>query len=365
MIATPASNWDPRSSWILTSCKKWRHHKPPFLLHALPDRPIASVSSALERGGTMISRPRLVCRWSIGQEVHDGQAAQRRAAPPQPYLDLASRCRSPVASGVSAAPRSTVWMVRNGEPRSRAEHPARLTFRRGEPRASTHRSFGVDRVEIAHGLADSTPTADRTQNAHPNLRPKALPTPQQIRYEERASLLNSLLAASGIALVMMAAVSLYLGWLVAGRVLQPVHTITATARRLSQDTLHERIGLTGPRDELTDLADTFDAMLARLSSAFESQRRFIANASHELRSPLAEQRALVDVSLSDPGITRDQLREALLRIRDTTDKSNQLAAGTGLGLSIVRSATLAHGGTVHAEARAEGGLAITVTLPAS
>jgi signal transduction histidine kinase len=124
----------------------------------------------------------------------------------------------------------------------------------------------------------------------------------------------------------MAVVSLYLGWLVAGRVLRPVHIITATARRLSQETLHERIGLTGPRDELKELADTFDAMLARLSSAFESQRRFIANASHELRSPLAEQRALVDVSLADQGVTREQLREAMERIRDATDESSHLIA---------------------------------------
>ncbi|QYC42100.1 putative sensor histidine kinase TcrY [Nonomuraea coxensis DSM 45129] len=105
-------------------------------------------------------------------------------------------------------------------------------------------------------------------------------------------------------------VSLAVGWLVAGRILRPVHRITATARRLSLSTLHERIALTGPKDELKDLADTFDAMLDRLERSVEGQRRFIANASHELRTPLAVQRAAIEIGLpEDCG----EVRATLLR----------------------------------------------------
>ncbi|MEU8382314.1 ATP-binding protein [Streptosporangium sp. NPDC048865] len=103
-------------------------------------------------------------------------------------------------------------------------------------------------------------------------------------------------------------VSLVVGWLVAGRILRPVHRITATARRLSLSNLHERIALTGPEDELRELADTFDAMLERLERSVEGQRRFIANASHELRTPLAVQRAAIEIGLpEDVGEIRDKL----------------------------------------------------------
>nr|WP_221473358.1 HAMP domain-containing sensor histidine kinase [Planomonospora venezuelensis] len=103
-------------------------------------------------------------------------------------------------------------------------------------------------------------------------------------------------------------VSLVVGWLVAGRILRPIHRITATARRLSLSTLHERIALAGPEDELKELADTFDAMLDRLERSVEGQRRFIANASHELRTPLAVQRAAIEIGLpEDVGEIRDTL----------------------------------------------------------
>ncbi|MFF3438597.1 sensor histidine kinase [Streptosporangium sp. NPDC002721] len=103
-------------------------------------------------------------------------------------------------------------------------------------------------------------------------------------------------------------VSLAVGWLVAVRILRPVHRITATARRLSLSNLHERIALTGPKDELKELADTFDAMLDRLERSVEGQRRFIANASHELRTPLAVQRAAIEIGLpEDVGEIRDKL----------------------------------------------------------
>ncbi|HET9848505.1 MAG TPA: ATP-binding protein [Candidatus Dormibacteraeota bacterium] len=146
----------------------------------------------------------------------------------------------------------------------------------------------------------------------------------RVANQVQQQILFNLLIESGVALALMAVISSLLGWIMAGRVLSPVHQITATARRLSQETLHERIGLTGPDDEMKELADTFDAMLARLDAAFESQQRFVGNASHELRTPLATQRALVDVNLADPNASPAQLRATLEKIRAVTDESEHL-----------------------------------------
>lgn len=128
--------------------------------------------------------------------------------------------------------------------------------------------------------------------------------PGQVR--DRA--LHQLLVQSLTALGVMAVASVGLGWVVAGRVLRPLHDITATAKRLSEQNLDERIGLAGPSDELKELADTFDAMLGRLDTAFDSQRRFVANASHELRTPLTIMRTEIDVTLGDPDAGPDELR---------------------------------------------------------
>ena len=99
----------------------------------------------------------------------------------------------------------------------------------------------------------------------------------------------------------MAVLSVVVGWVVAGRVLRPLRVMTAAARRISADSLDERLAMPGPGDELKDLADTIDGLLARLESAFAAQRRFVANASHELRTPLATMRASVDVAVAKPG----------------------------------------------------------------
>ena len=107
----------------------------------------------------------------------------------------------------------------------------------------------------------------------------------EVAANARAQTLSDLLDYSLAALALMTVVSAVLGWIVAGRALRPVHAITAAARRASEQNLSERIALAGPADELKELADTFDAMLARLEAAFASQRRFVANASHELRTP--------------------------------------------------------------------------------
>jgi signal transduction histidine kinase len=138
--------------------------------------------------------------------------------------------------------------------------------------------------------------------------------------------LHRLLIEYAVALVAMTAISVVIGWLLAGRALAPLRDITATARRVSSENLGERIDLPGPADELRELADTFDGMLARLDSAFASQRHFVANASHELRTPLAIMRTEVDVALADPDASAEELREMGEAIRDTVDRCERLLA---------------------------------------
>ncbi|WP_433788508.1 sensor histidine kinase [Actinoplanes sp. CA-252034] len=127
------------------------------------------------------------------------------------------------------------------------------------------------------------------------------------------------------AIAVIAVLGFAVCWWLTGRLLRPLHRITATAQRLSLSTLHERIALDGPDDELRRLADTFDAMLDRLQHAVDSQRRFVANASHELRTPLAVQRTAIEVGLADPTPERlAMIRAELLR---NTLRSERLIAG--------------------------------------
>ncbi|MFJ8661301.1 sensor histidine kinase [Streptomyces sp. NPDC093795] len=121
---------------------------------------------------------------------------------------------------------------------------------------------------------------------------------------------EQMLMWSGMALVVIACCAVVVGWWTAGRVLRPVHEMTARARRLSERNLHDRIAVSGPDDELKELGDTIDALLGRLETAFDSQRRFIANASHELRTPLATQRAAIQVGLDDDCDVRQVLLDA-------------------------------------------------------
>jgi signal transduction histidine kinase len=132
-------------------------------------------------------------------------------------------------------------------------------------------------------------------------------------------LLYSLLTLAGV--TVLAAVA---GWLLAGRILRPVHQLTAAARTAGEQNLSHRLALDGPRDELRELADTFDDMLARLERAFTSQRQFIANASHELRTPLTLMRTTIDVVLAKPEPTRDELMAMSADVREAVDHAEQL-----------------------------------------
>jgi signal transduction histidine kinase len=141
---------------------------------------------------------------------------------------------------------------------------------------------------------------------------------------QRDVTLSHLLQYSLITLAVVIALAAVLGWIAAGRALRPVHRITAAARAASEHNLSARVALRGPRDELHELAETFDEMLDRLQVAFEGQRRFIANASHELRTPLAVMGATVDVVLDNPASTPDDLREMATDIRAAVDHAERL-----------------------------------------
>jgi signal transduction histidine kinase len=120
--------------------------------------------------------------------------------------------------------------------------------------------------------------------------------------------LHALLVQSGIALAVMAVLAFALGWLVAGRVLRPLRAITATARRISATSLHERLALAGPDDEFKELADTLDGLFARLEASFTAQRNFVASAAHELRTPLTLDKTLLQLALRNTHSTAEQWR---------------------------------------------------------
>jgi signal transduction histidine kinase len=131
---------------------------------------------------------------------------------------------------------------------------------------------------------------------------------EALAFRTHQSDLHQLLVQSCIAVGVMTVLSVALGWLVAGHVLRPLRSITASAQRISASNLHERLALAGPDDEFKELGDTLDSLLSRLEASFEAQRRFVANASHELRTPLTLERTLLQLALADPGATRASLR---------------------------------------------------------
>ena len=139
------------------------------------------------------------------------------------------------------------------------------------------------------------------------------PNPEDIVAAARAqsaAALHQLLIDCGIALAIAAVLSIWLGWVIAGRALQPLRTITNAANEISARNLHRRLALAGPDDELKRLGTTFDGLLARLEAAFDAQRQFVAHASHELRTPLTLERAVLEVALSDADASVESLRRA-------------------------------------------------------
>ncbi len=174
------------------------------------------------------------------------------------------------------------------------------------------------RVGITQHVPESTATEPAAQQRAHEVQPEL-----RAQFErDRDDTLNTMLIASLVALGVVGVLAGGFGWLLAGRALQPLQQITATARRVADRSLHERIALDGPHDEIKDLADTFDAMLERLDRSFDSQRRFVANASHELRTPLTINRTLIEVAFDNPQASEllRQLGATLLAVNERHER---------------------------------------------
>ncbi|CAM4300299.1 ATP-binding protein [Nocardiopsis rhodophaea] len=176
---------------------------------------------------------------------------------------------------------------------------------------------------IVAGVLNTLPFIANPEVDSPNLSPEAIAYFKQRLIE---SMLAQVTRFSVLALVIVGLLAVALGYVIAGRALSPLQKITRTARRLSERSLHERIALGGPEDEIRELADTFDGMLERLDRAFDGQRRFVANASHELRTPLAINRTLLEVALSDPDASAD-LKSVGRTLLETNARHERLIDG--------------------------------------
>ena len=150
------------------------------------------------------------------------------------------------------------------------------------------------------------------------------PSAASLPAQQQAAVLHDFALGSGIALAGMTLAAICLGWLMAGRVLRPLRTMTAATRRISEANLHERLALPGPGDELKELGDTIDGLLARLESAFDAQRRFVANASHELRTPLTLDRVMLETALADPDASSESLRATCEELLATSRQQEQI-----------------------------------------
>lgn len=141
---------------------------------------------------------------------------------------------------------------------------------------------------------------------------------------QRNRSLGALLTWSGVSLGVMAVLSILLGWLVAGRALRPLRTMSSRARQITEENLHERLSVDTQEDELGELANTFDGVLARLERAFDAQKRFVANASHELRTPVTLERALLETALADPDADAQELRHTCERVLASTEQQQRM-----------------------------------------
>jgi signal transduction histidine kinase len=187
------------------------------------------------------------------------------------------------------------------------------------PFATRDQQLSQDQHQLTqdqHQLAQSV--HQLTQSVH------QLAQTGSVQAAQRAADSHQLLINSGIALAIVAVLALLAGWLVAGRMLRPIRTITGTARRISSTSLNKRLALDGPEDELKELGDTLDSLFARLETAFEAQRRFVANASHELRTPLTAERTLLQVALDDPGTTTAAWRSTAQEVLLSNDEQARL-----------------------------------------
>ncbi|MER6200168.1 ATP-binding protein [Streptomyces sp. NPDC001586] len=228
------------------------------------------------------------------------------------------------------------------------------------------------------GTASPGPRADVGRSWEPaRRRPSGEPpTPEELKgYAFTQTLSDAvtdatrhrLLMYSLLALAVFAVLSIWLAWWMAGRVLRPVGVITETARRLSGENLDERISLDAPPGELKELADTFDAMLGRMEHLVSAQRRFAANAAHELRTPLAVQRAAAEIGLAgDPSPQKvARIRAKLIGVADSSEhliESLLLLAVSEQGLEATAPVDLAALAAAELAACPQQGLTVVRTL---
>jgi len=173
------------------------------------------------------------------------------------------------------------------------------------PAGFVHRSSSVSRA-VAPG-------------PHGSLSPGAL-----VARSQHGTDVHNFIVGSLFALVLLVFVSAVLGWVVAGRLLRPLRTITEAAREISASNLHQRLDLTGPDDEFKELGRTLDDLFGRLEASFEAQRRFVANASHELRTPLTAERTVLQVALADPDADTETLRGACQQVISLGEQQERL-----------------------------------------
>jgi signal transduction histidine kinase len=187
---------------------------------------------------------------------------------------------------------------------------------------------GAIYLALAHALANEpAPVAARQVQPVPGQPGTVTVTPVQLETAQRIaneSALYKLRTYSLAALLVLFAASFGIGWMVAGYLLRPIGRITGVAREITATDLSRRIDLGGPDDELRRLGDTFDDMLGRLDDAFANQRRFIQEASHELRNPLAVIRTNLEVTLADPAASRDDLRHTSEVVQRSTERMSRL-----------------------------------------
>ncbi|MET8059441.1 sensor histidine kinase [Streptomyces microflavus] len=182
----------------------------------------------------------------------------------------------------------------------------------------------VPAAELGESAAPALPSSSWAQTTV--IQPGQYAVARKVSTAAGDAALNQLLTVSGISLAVYSALSVALAWWMAGRVLRPVGVITARARRLSGSNLHERIALQAPPGELKELADTFDGMLDRIEQLVAARQRFAANAAHELRTPLAVQRAAAEIGLADDP-TPEKVAWIRDKLIDTADNSEQLIEG--------------------------------------
>jgi signal transduction histidine kinase len=147
---------------------------------------------------------------------------------------------------------------------------------------------------------------------------------QEQAVRQQAEIMHQLLVQSCVALAIMSVIATALGWLVAGRVLRPLQTMTNSIQHISARNVHERLAVAGPRDELKNLADTIDGLLGRLDAALDSHKRFVANAAHELRTPLTLEHALLEEAVIDPDATADSFRAQFEQLMVVSEQQARL-----------------------------------------